>query len=85
MEQSMTALPNTDSISQLAEFWDTHDLTELEDELEEVTEAVFMRPADLLVHLSPEDAEALDSMATRRKVTKSQLVSAWVHERVRSS
>ena len=28
--------PKTDSIEQLAEFWDTRDLTDFEDELEEV-------------------------------------------------
>jgi hypothetical protein len=33
-------LPKTDSIQGLAEFWDSHDLTEFEDELEEVAEPV---------------------------------------------
>jgi len=36
-------LPKTDSIQKLAEFWDTHDLTDFEDELEEVAEPVFVR------------------------------------------
>ncbi len=36
-------LPKTDSIQELAEFWDTHDLTDFEDELEEVIEPVFVR------------------------------------------
>jgi hypothetical protein len=31
--------PKTDSIEQLAEFWDTRDLTDFEDELEEVVES----------------------------------------------
>ena len=34
-------LPKTDSIEDLARFWDTHDLTDFEDQLEEVTEPVF--------------------------------------------
>jgi hypothetical protein len=33
--------PQTDSIRELAQFWDTHDLTDFEDELEEVSESVF--------------------------------------------
>ena len=49
----MTALPNTDSIAELAAFWDEHDLTEFQDELEEVQEAVFVKPGNLLVQLSP--------------------------------
>jgi hypothetical protein len=31
-------IPQTDSIEELARFWDAHDLTDFEDELEEVTE-----------------------------------------------
>lgn len=36
-------LPQTDSIQELASFWDTHDVTEFENELEEVGEQVFQR------------------------------------------
>ena len=34
-------IPQTDSIQELAHFWDTHDLTDFEAELEEVSEPVF--------------------------------------------
>ena len=34
-------LPNTDSVEELARLWDTHDVTDFEDELAEVTEPVF--------------------------------------------
>jgi len=34
-------IPKTDSIEELARFWDTHDLTEFEDPLDEVTEPLF--------------------------------------------
>ena len=42
MEKSMRAkkLPNTDSIQELAKFWDTHDLTDFAQALEEVGEPV---------------------------------------------
>ncbi len=45
MEKSVTGprLPQTDSIQELARFWDTHDLTNFEDQMEEVTEPVFER------------------------------------------
>ena len=36
-------LPKTDSVEELAAFWDTHDLTDFEEELEAVTESVFVR------------------------------------------
>jgi hypothetical protein len=40
MESPMkkSKLPKADSIERLAEFWDTHDLTDFEDELEEIVD-----------------------------------------------
>jgi len=45
MERPMkkSKLPKTDSIQKLAEFWDSHDLTDFEDELETVDGPVFKR------------------------------------------
>lgn len=40
---SSRKLPQTDSIWELAQFWDSHDLTDFKDELEEVVEPVFER------------------------------------------
>ena len=39
MEKAMKArkIPSTDSIDELARFWDTHQLTQFDDELEEVS------------------------------------------------
>ena len=37
-------LPKFDSIEQMAEFFETNDTTEFEDEFEEVTQPVFVRP-----------------------------------------
>lgn len=36
-------LPKTDSIQELADFWDTHDLTDFEIELKNVVEPVFVK------------------------------------------
>ncbi|HET6884176.1 MAG TPA: hypothetical protein VFI31_28735 [Pirellulales bacterium] len=41
--KSKTPLPTTQSVSELADFWDTHDLTDFDHQLEEVTEPVFER------------------------------------------
>ena len=42
-------IPPTDSIEELARFWETHDLTDCEDELEEVREPLFERRAEEMV------------------------------------
>jgi hypothetical protein len=39
----MAKMPKTDSIHELAEFWQRHDVTDFEDELVEVPGLVFQR------------------------------------------
>ncbi len=41
-----STLPKTDSIEELARFWDSHDVTEFEGQLEEVREPVFERKGE---------------------------------------
>lgn len=78
-------LPQTDSIQELAKFWDTHDLTDFEDELEEVDEQVFERDTEVTVHLESNDANALRAMAYARGVADSELVREWVLERIHAT
>ena len=76
-------LPKTDSIQKLAEFWDTHDLSDFEDELEEVAEPVFVRGSAIKVHLEPPEAEAVQRMAQAKGVSREELIHAWVLEKLR--
>jgi hypothetical protein len=61
----MSRIPQIDSIEELAKFWDAHDTTDFEDELEEVGEPVFDRDAQAVVRirLLREQAEALRRIA----------------------
>ena len=87
MERPMNSqrLPQTDSIQELAKCWDTHDLTDFEDELEEVDEQVFERDTEVTVHLESNDANALRAMAHSRGVADSELVREWVLERIHAT
>ena len=76
-------LPKTDSVQKLAEFWDTHDLTDFEDELEEVPEPVFVRGSAIKVHLESREAEAVQQMAQAKGVSREELIHAWVRELAR--
>jgi hypothetical protein len=75
-------LPKTDSITKLAEFWDSHDLTDFQDELEEVTEPVFVRRTAIKVPLEPHEAKAVERMAHAKGVSREELVRAWVLQKV---
>ena len=78
-------LPQTDSIQELAQFWDNHDITDFEDELEEVGEPVFERATDITVHLETDAADAIRAMAQVRGVADSELIREWVLERIHAT
>ena len=77
-------LPQTDSIKELAEFWDTHDLTDFEDQLEEVTESVFDRREEAVmeIHLQPQEAETVKRLAESKGVAEEVLIREWVLEKL---
>jgi predicted DNA binding CopG/RHH family protein len=78
-------VPQTDSIEELARFWDTHDLTDFKDELEEVSEPVFERRTILSVRLKSEEVEAVEQIAQTRGIAPEQLLREWILEKVRNS
>jgi len=78
-------IPQTDSIQELAQFWDTHDLTDFEDELEEVTEPVFERSTMVKIPLQPDEMESLKEIAESRGVAYADLVRQWVLEKIQGS
>jgi len=77
-------ISQTDSIQELARFWDTHDVTDFEDELEEVTEPVFEREAVVKIHLPSKEAETVEQTAKSKGVDSADLIRQWVLERVQA-
>ena len=76
-------IPDTDSIRELAEFWDTHELTALDDELEEVSEPVFVRAGTgVTVPLSGDERTAIRKIAASRGVDEADLIHEWVQEKL---
>jgi predicted DNA binding CopG/RHH family protein len=77
-------IPHTDSIAELARFWDTHDLTDFEDELEEVPESIFERRAEEMVtiHLPAAEVEAVKRFAKAKGMEHTALIQEWVREKL---
>lgn len=75
-------LPQTDSIQELAHFWDTHDLTDFEDELEEVTELVFEPATVIPLNLESDEAEAVRRIAEAKGIADAELIRGWVREKI---
>ena len=80
-------IPQTDSIRKLAHFWDTHDVTDFDEELEEVTEPVFRlrRRAVVTVHLGPSEAAAVRRLARSRGMRAAALIEQWVRQKVQAA
>ena len=82
----MSKIPHIDSIEELAKFWNTHDLTDFDAELEEVKEPVFNQSSEAIVriHLLPGQAEALKRLAQSRGMDEVDLIRQWISERLRA-
>jgi len=77
-------LPNTDSIQELAKFWDTHDLADFAQAPEEVGEPVFARSkhALLRVNLPPRELQRVRQLAKSQGVNETTVVRQWIFERL---
>jgi predicted DNA binding CopG/RHH family protein len=86
MEKPMSTpkIPHTDSIAELARFWDTHDLTDFADELEEVSESVFERRGEetVTIRLPTAEVEAVKRLARAKGVGHTALIQEWVREKL---
>ncbi len=80
-------IPHTDSIEELARFWDTHDLTDFEDQLEEVADSVFERESEeaLTIRLQREEIDAIKRIAESKGIEEASLVREWVLEKLHQS
>lgn len=84
MEEPMkkSKLPKTDSIQELAEFWDSHDLSDYQDELEEISEPVFVRREAIQVPLKSREVQAVERLAEAKGISREELVRAWVLQKL---
>ena len=78
-------LPETDSLRKLARFWDEHDITDFEESLEEVTESVFSKEMDIMVHLRQSELKSLKKIADKRGLKNTELIHEWIMEKIRAA
>ncbi len=78
-------IPTFASIEEEAEFWDTHDTTEFEDEWEEVDDVVFIGLAPngrMYLWFEPEVVAALSAEATAQGTYPARLARRWILEKL---
>jgi len=81
------SLPNSDSVQALANFWDSHDITDFERDLEEVTEPVFhqRKEASVRINLPPREIQRLRKIAKSKGVNAPTVLREWILERLHES
>jgi len=70
------------SVQEAAEFWDTHDLADYEDRMQEVDFEVDLQRRVFLTALEPELAKKLAEYAHRQGVSAETLINLWVGEKL---
>jgi predicted DNA binding CopG/RHH family protein len=85
-EMNIPEIPKTDSIEELARFWDTHELTDFEDQLEIVTEPVFERQTTtIVVRMQPQEIKAVKQIAQSKGIENDALIRGWVLEKLKAA
>ena len=79
---SRLQLPQTDSIHELASFWDTHDLSDFDDQLEEIAEPVFQRNVAITIPLKAEEIEAVREIAESKGINSVVPIREWISQQI---
>jgi hypothetical protein len=71
------------SIESAAEFWDSHDLSDYENQTTEADFSVNLMRQRRLIALDPELASKIAHEANRRGLSAETLVNLWLNERLK--
>lgn len=73
-------IPEFDTLQEMAEFWDTHDITDFENQLVEVKEPIFknLRSRIISVTLDADHYEMLQNIAVHENQDTISLVRRWL-------
>lgn len=75
-------MPKNDSIEALATFWQDHDVTDFEDELEEMPGPAFQRSHVVGVPLTGDERHAVRAAAASRGMDEAALIHEWIKEKL---
>ena len=78
-------IPQTDSIKEIADFWDTHDITDYDNELEEVHEQIFDSKRELSIKLDSDEINEIEKLAKLRGISNTELIYEWVRDKLRAA
>lgn len=77
-------IPEFKTIEEMATFWDSHDITDFEDQLIEVKEPIFEKMKSRIISfmLDSEQYDKLKKIADQKKLNTISLVNQWVTKQI---
>ena len=81
-EDRVDNISGAQSMAEMAEFWDTHDATEYEDQTYEVDIEFNLKTRRHYVAIDPDVLARLREQATKRGISLESLANLWLQERV---
>jgi CopG antitoxin of type II toxin-antitoxin system len=83
MAKSKTgALPNSISIDELVEFFETHDIGEYWEQMPEADFDINIKGRKRLIALEEEIVAKVTKIAKAKKVSSEKLINAWLKEKI---
>lgn len=74
--------PEFDNLKEMADFWDDHDFTDLEDDFEKAPDIKFDIKNRLYFPISLEMYEKMEALAHEKGISVERLVRTWIEEKL---
>ena len=84
-EDNPSSISHSHSLEEMAEFWDTHDAVDFEDQTHEVSLEFDLRAHPHYLAIDPEVLTPLREAASARGLNAESLANLWLQERVLSN
>ena len=84
-ENQVSSVSGSRSIEEMAEFWDTHDAADYDDQTREVTIEFALETRRHYIAIDPELQDRLRRLAQARGISLESLANLWLQERALAS
>jgi len=81
-KSKIATIPDFKTIGEFQEFWDSHDLSDYWEKLEEVSFAVDIRRRKNLVAVDPELLAKVRNQAKVKGISSESLINVWITEKL---
>ena len=80
-DANVSSISKSRSIQEMAEFWDTHDATDFDDQTHEVEFSFDLRSRRHYIAIDPDLLTRLRELAAARGLSAGSLANLWLQER----